>query len=58
MEQVYICIKNRNNIHVNLFTKAEYATYMVELEFHGTNLKMLHNNMQKYKTIRVICRKF
>jgi hypothetical protein len=44
---------NGNNIHVNLFANAEAATYMMESEPRDVNLKMLHNNMQRYK-IRII----
>jgi hypothetical protein len=46
------------NIHVNLFAIAKGIMYMMESELHGVNLKMLHNNMQRYKTFRMICRKF
>jgi hypothetical protein len=50
------CIRNGKNIQVNLFANAEAATYTMESKLHGTNLKMLHNNMQKIQNIE-ICRK-
>jgi hypothetical protein len=49
-------IRNGNNIHINLFANAEAAIYTMESELHCTNLKMLHNNMQRYQTIRIIHR--
>lgn len=51
-------IRNGNNIHANLFANSEPAAYMLESALHNANLKMLYNNMQIYRTIRIICRKF
>jgi hypothetical protein len=37
---IYIYIRNGKNTDIHLFTNAEAATYMVESELHGMNLKM------------------
>jgi hypothetical protein len=42
-----VYIRIGNNVHVNLFDIVDAATYTIESELHGVNLKMLHNNMQK-----------
>jgi hypothetical protein len=54
----YVYIRNDGNIHVKLLANDEAAICMIESELHGMNLKMLHNNMQRYRIIRIICRKF
>jgi hypothetical protein len=43
-------------MYIYLFINTEAATYMMESELHGADLKILHNNMQRYKIIRIICR--
>jgi hypothetical protein len=52
--RIYIYIVNGNNIDVHLFTNAEAAIYTMESDLHGGNLKMLYNNMQKYRTVRIV----
>jgi hypothetical protein len=51
-----MCISNGNNIDVH-FANAEAATFTVELELHGMNLRMFYNDMERYKIMRIICRK-
>jgi hypothetical protein len=51
-------IRNGNNIHVSLSATGEAASYTIKLELLGVKLKILHNNMQRYKNNRIICRKF
>jgi hypothetical protein len=41
-QKIYIYIRNGNNVHVNLYSNAEAATYMMDSEVHGMNI---HSNM-------------
>lgn len=48
-----IILRNGSNIHVNLFSKSEPATYAMGSELQGANLKnVLNNNAKAHKMKR------
>jgi hypothetical protein len=54
----YLNYRNGITIHVNLFANPEVGTYTMESELHASNMKMLHNNKQRYKTTTIIRTEF
>jgi hypothetical protein len=42
-----LCVRNGNNIHVNLFASAGASACTMEFELHGAGLKMLRNKKER-----------